>query len=191
MADFLLQAISFKKEILYRCICCGITFVFCVASVSELTDYRINYQRDSQLLSQIDKVVEETESDQRIGILNISYAWEEDFNFTYHEHISAITSSDWALSAGVQAYTQNTNQAKCIPLFSYRPVYQNEEDRQNLNLEELDAIYFYSQAEEKLYSVSIKKLNNQQYDFYMEDGTRCAALTEIDGVGQIEILKTA
>lgn len=191
LADFLLQAISFKKEILYRCICCGITFVFCVASVSELTDYRINYQRDSQLLSQIDKVVEETESDQRIGILNISYAWEEDFNFTYHEHISAITSSDWALSAGVQAYTQNTNQAKCIPLFSYRPVYQNEEGRQNLNLEELDAIYFYSQAEEKLYSVSIKKLNNQQYDFYMEDGTRCAALTEIDGVGQIEILKTA
>lgn len=190
LADFLLQAVSFKKEIVYRCICCGITFVFCVAAVSELTDYRINYQRDTQILSQIDKAADKPESDQRIGILNVSFAWEEDFNFFYHEHFSAITSSNWALTGGVRAYTQNANQAQFIPLFSYRPVYQDEADRKNLNLEGLDAIYYYSQSEQKLYPVSMKKINNQQYDFYMENGMRCAALTEIDGVGQIEILQT-
>ncbi len=80
-----------------------LTFLFCVGSTGELTDYQNAGRQDAKLLQQI---AEEDSIEKRIYY---------DSSVSYGQHILSVTHSDWSLTAGLRAVTKNTNVKEVSP----------------------------------------------------------------------------
>ncbi|UOO37506.1 hypothetical protein IZU99_09695 [Oscillospiraceae bacterium CM] len=81
-------------------------FACCVASVSELHDYRQTTLQDTAFTSRLsaalraDKLMKK---DLRVGIINLNASYLNDQNYFYHEHIHGVTESGWALHGALES----------------------------------------------------------------------------------------
>ena len=85
--------------------------VCCIASISELHDYRETTIADMKIA----ELTAETfatvtlESDAQIWLLNVDPSYVHDGNLYYHEHDTGVTSSAWALTGAVRAVSDRTD----------------------------------------------------------------------------------
>lgn len=100
----------------------------CVASVSELHDYRETYLADSAVTSAASNALADSEfsGEGAILLLNVDASYVTDANFYYHEHGYGVTSSDWALTGAVRAVSGRGDLPMLSPVSKYRPYITDE-----------------------------------------------------------------
>lgn len=159
----------------------------CIASISEIHDYKKTTENDARVVAVIGDRLEEDGykgADVNVGILNLDPSFLEDQNYFYHEHIHGVTESDWALTDAVEQYWRG-DRPKISPLRSetmYEP-WCHETRR----LSNFDAIYLYSHVEGTLTRVYIEEVGEEAYDLYDGDGGYLGYTWEEDFYGYIEL----
>ena len=83
----------------------ALALLFCIASVSELHDYRETTAADTRIAEAAAEAIESVSFNENdsIWLLNVDASYVEDGNFYYHEHDYGVTSSDWALTGAIRA----------------------------------------------------------------------------------------
>lgn len=104
-----------KGAVIQSAVVAALAFLCCVASVSELHDYREIRQADAAAAKSVAEVLPQ-ESGSSCWILNVKPTYLEDCNLFFHEHGYGVTSSDWALTGAVQYYAGRGNTGYTIPV---------------------------------------------------------------------------
>lgn len=93
----------------------------CVASVSELHDYRETTIADTQIASAAAVAFENTDfgEDDEIWLLNVNASYVSDGNLYYHEHDYGVSSSPWALTGAVRAISDRLSLPTITPISTY------------------------------------------------------------------------
>jgi len=139
-ADALLHILNEK---IYRIAVVTFCAVCCIASVSELYDYKLTTENDIAVVKSISEVIdEETDGAKRIAILNLSPSYLKEENYSYHEHIHGVTESEWALTAAFVASTEMWPEPQLVPLLFDDFLYKEWNYGTN-NLSVFDAVYYY------------------------------------------------
>jgi len=88
-----------------------LAFLCCIASISELHDYRETTIADTKIAKAVAKTFENTDFDENdsIWLLNVDPTYVSDGNFYYHEHNYGVTSSAWALTGAISAISGRTD----------------------------------------------------------------------------------
>ncbi len=111
----------------------ALALLCCVASISELHDYRDTTIADTRIAKAAAETFENMtfDTNDRIWLLNVDPSYVSDGNLYYHEHNYGATSSGWALTGAVSAISGRTD----IPFTSlFNPISDdvvfpvNEED---------------------------------------------------------------
>ncbi len=99
----------------------ALALVCCVASVSELHDYRETTLADTQLAEAAAEAFEGVSfsKNESIWLLNVNASYVSDGNFYFHEHDYGATASPWALTGVIRAVSGRGE----IPLVSPISVY--------------------------------------------------------------------
>lgn len=100
----------------------------CIASVSELYDYRQTTQADTLICTsaaQASTDLKAPAGEKRVvWLLNVDASYVEDGNFYFHEHDYGVTSSDWATTGAVAAIANRkgfSENFRFVPQSAYRP----------------------------------------------------------------------
>lgn len=80
---------------------------FC-ASASELNDYRLTYEHDTEIMAALADAVDLDAVTGHIALAGVEPDYLSDQNFYWHEHIHGVTESDWAMSGALYAYSGGT-----------------------------------------------------------------------------------
>ena len=112
----------FKKGALIQSVVVAVlAFLCCIASVSELHDYREIRQADAAVAKSVAEALP-SEAGSSFWILNVDDTYLEDCNFYFHEHGYGVTSSDWALTGAVQYYAGRNDTGHIIPVSEVRGI---------------------------------------------------------------------
>ena len=107
----------------------------CVASVSELYDYRQTTQADTLICTAAAQAAADLKApagEQRVvWLLNVDASYVEDGNFYFHEHDYGVSSSDWATTGAVAAIANRkafSENFRFVPLSASRPFAAADKD---------------------------------------------------------------
>jgi len=113
--DTLLRLITRSKRIVIVPVIALTIFVACIASVSELHDYRAVTEFDRATAesvieavenhSDVDKMNEET----RIAVINVGATALSDQNYRHHEHVASATGAGWSFTGLLRCLSGNGN----------------------------------------------------------------------------------
>ncbi|MBQ3100155.1 MAG: glucosyltransferase domain-containing protein [Clostridia bacterium] len=165
--DTLLRLITRSKKAIVVPFIAFVIFVSCIASVSELHDYREVTEFDNAVAQMI---VEGTESfiqakdadeDTDIAIINIDSATLAEQNYRHHEHISSATAASWSFTGLLRCLSGNGD----FPNVTAMPVDGNG--------------YFYYAAHGNSY-----RIENYDYVFVVKDGELLAVNPVQSSVGE-------
>ncbi len=95
-----------------------LTFTFLIVNVSELTDYKNASEADRLIAENIIKNIKDNtffNGDKSLILFNAETSYIEQ-NSYYNDHIHNITASDWALTGGVRAVSQNSRIKYLLPI---------------------------------------------------------------------------
>lgn len=83
----------------------------CVASISELHDYRETTIADTMIAKAVAEAVENVDfsGEESVWLLNVDPTYVSDGNLYYHEHDYGATSSAWALTGAITAISGRTD----------------------------------------------------------------------------------
>ncbi|MEA4896252.1 MAG: hypothetical protein VB064_13480 [Oscillospiraceae bacterium] len=83
----------------------ALALLCCVASVSELHDYRETTLADTRIATAASEAFEGVSfgNNDSIWLLNVDASYVKNGNFYYHEHNYGVTSSPWALTGAIRA----------------------------------------------------------------------------------------
>ena len=160
-----------KAEIVQGAIVAVLALLCCVASVSELHDYREVTQADTQLAQAADKAFkgESFDGTSSIWLLNVDASYVEGASFYYHEHGYGVTSSDWALTGAVRAISGRGELPMIKPISAHRTEpYVKRSDIESAK------IYFYADGE--LIPVSLIETGEAEWTAADKTGKRLARL---------------
>ena len=141
--------------------------LFFVVTVSELSDYRENYMADTAVTRSIAKTPMHGE---KIAVFGLKDSFLATQNFAYHEHISGVTSSSWALTGAVRCVKENVfEKVTYIPYdsaaeFLYKP--WNYEEKQ---IGGIDAAFVYDMDANALFPLRVTETGEGVYTLYTED----------------------
>ena len=159
--------------------------VFCVASVSELHDYRETTKNDAAFT---DILYDRLKADARldgstdIAVLNVEPSYLEDCNYLWHEHIHGVTESDWALSGALECRADIKKPPKVTPMPA-NPMYQPW-NHDTMQLDRFDVIYLYDG--EKLTEANIAP-EGSGWRLKDVSGASLGYTWEEDGYGYLEL----
>ncbi|MDP4152459.1 MAG: glucosyltransferase domain-containing protein [Bacillota bacterium] len=116
----------FKKHggIFTACVCTALCFIFTVAGVSEVSDYKDTFSNDNKVVNAITGELKKYGEDQNAVILNVRPSYLKEQNYSYHEHIHGVTESDWALTGAVQAAANKPDVPFITPIAPNAPIYE-------------------------------------------------------------------
>ncbi len=189
-ADALLRFITKNRTAAAAAV---LTAMCCVASVSELHDYRETYFYDQKAASAIYNELSRAGIDKksRTGILSLNASYLDDQNFYYHEHIHGATHSGWALYGAVSATAydagDNTVRGDIVPLATDGENFYAAWNRETKNLGGFDVLYYWDDKIGRLLPLRAERSDNGEYTLYFADGTICARTREENGIGYITL----
>ncbi len=143
-----------------------IVFVFSVAGVSEIHDYRENSIYDKNAAKAYIEAVENIDSSYRIGVLNLNEINIENSNYIFHEHITGVTGSDWSFLGCCRYFAKEFNMPTPIPLSIESYVYRPYNSDIN-SIENFDMLLWYDG--EKMNRVYWEKTDEKEYRIYGDD----------------------
>ena len=159
--------------------------VCCIASISELHDYRETTIQDQEFVGQLaDRLKSDglMKKELSVGILNLDPTYLEDQNYYYHEHIHGVTESDWALHGALE-----TISGYCIPDVTpvpADPMYKAWNYSTNW-LGNFDALYLYrNQQLIRIFAVARK---DGQFNICSADGALLGYTYEINHSGYLAL----
>ncbi|MGI6030970.1 MAG: hypothetical protein ACOX7F_05650 [Eubacteriales bacterium] len=160
--------------------------VFCVASVSELHDYRATWHADQQVVRTICMELNNGrgyEKQQRVGVLGMEDTFLPEQNFYYHEHIHGVTESWWALTGACACVSGNGDFPEVVPLPEAEVLYSYEQEQYRLS--GLEELYLYQAG--RLIPLTMEPVGEETYRLLWPDGTLYAETWEQDGVGYMQL----
>ena len=146
-----------------------------MASLSEVSDYRLTWQRDRQVGQAVLAALEADRIDGEalVGVLGVEASYLEDQNFYFHEHIHGCTESDWALSGLISALGDG-QQYQVTPL-PREPMYRRW-NREACLPERFDVLYFYDG--ERVEPVTLERTGENSFLVLDGDGGTIGAIWE-------------
>lgn len=139
---------------------CVIAFVFSIAGVSEIHDYRQNYIEDKKAATAYINTTENFDSDLRIGVFNLNEVNIDNSNYTFHEHIAGVTGGEWSFLGCCRYYAKKFDIPQPVPLsldtYIYRP-YNSDINA----IESFDKLLFYDDG--KMVEVNAEKIGDKEY----------------------------
>lgn len=171
MADALLGRLLSRlggRETAAAVLCGVLALVFCVASVSELHDYRATYEDDQTVMSAIRAGTEDGRALPAEGdtlILGIEPTYLPEQTFYFHEHIHGVTESRWALTGGLQCVSG----WKDFPYVNPLPSSVGAEKFAEM---EYAALYLYDRGSNTVQAVAARQEPDGTYDLLTPSGVR-------------------
>lgn len=164
----------------------GSVFVvlFCVTAVSEVADYKANYEADSRVVGAVAELAKENPGTGRIALLNVSASYVPELNCRFHEHIVGVTESTWALTGAVRCRNANTddwNTYVPIPLDEAYAYLRWEHGEKALS--SMDAVYAYDPDANTTARLRVEYAGDNVYLLYRADGELYGRITETDKNG--------
>ena len=92
-------------------IAAALALLCCVASISELHDYREATEADTTIAKAAAEAIEDVDfsGDESVWLLNVDPTYVIDGNLYYHEHDYGVTASSWALTGAITAISGRTD----------------------------------------------------------------------------------
>ena len=157
--------------------------VCCVASLSELSDYRDTYQTDQKIAQTVLSALEQDQvtAETTVGILNLKASYLPDQNFYYHEHIHGCTESNWAF-AGLLTAVGGRGLPSVTPLPT-TPMYQQWNYASN-RPDRFDLLYYYDG--EQLIPARLEATGEKSYQVTDDQGNLLGTIWEENGNGYFQ-----
>ena len=159
--------------------------VFCVASISELHDYRETTGNDlafTDLLHERLKADGRLDASTEIAVLNVEPSYLDDCNYLWHEHIHGVTESGWALSGALECRADLAKSPKVTPMPA-NPLYQPW-NHDAIHMDGFDVVYVFNG--EKLTEARITR-EGSGWRLKDASGTSLGYTWEEDGYGYLEL----
>lgn len=160
-------------------------FTCCIASVSEIYDYRATTENDTKIVT---AVTQQLKNDGyignkiRIGVLGVEASYLEDQNYYYHEHIHGVTESGWAMSGMAETLTGQKVDVTPIPA---NPAYRAW-NRPTMLPETFDVLYYYDDSSETLTKITAELRDDGVYEIFGESGEYIGYIREENSIGYFE-----
>lgn len=155
-------------------------FCACIASVSEIADYKQTHDDDMRVADTVSGIPEISAK-----IFGIAPTYLEDMNYMQNEHLHGCTESNWALSGCVTwklGYSVGF-----APLNTENGKYYAAWNMTSYRIREGDAVYAYDYTEnslEKLTAVfDIQSEDGEKISLYREDGSLYGTAEQTDREG--------
>ena len=106
----------------------ALALLCCVASISELHDYRETTIADTRIAKAAAVTFESVDFNEKdnIWLLNVDASYVSDGNFYYHEHDYGVTSSAWALTGAVETYCGDVPTISPVSTFRHFVIDESE-----------------------------------------------------------------
>ncbi len=176
MADALLTWLLNRlknSETVTAALCTVLALAFCIASVSELHDYKATYEDDQAVLTAICAGTSNGRDLPQEGdtlILGIEPSYLPKQNFSFHEHIHGVTESRWALTGGVQCVSGWKD-------FPYVKPLSAAVSAESFEKEEYSALYLYDHENAAVRAVTAQPAEDGTYDLLDAAGVRLGRIT--------------
>ena len=152
--------------------------IFSISSVSELADYKTTYEVDTDVVKSIAALKEQHPSKSKIAILNLDATYVEDGNFTFHEHVTGVTESSWALTGAVRCYNNNqTDGIQYIPMSLKKDYIYKKWEYSTKNIKSMDKVYYYD-FDNKLLLPILLEQTGTSFELYFENGEKLGTIVE-------------
>ena len=188
--DLILRLIIKNKRIVSNCITAVFALIFIIAGASETYDYHQSYKKDTAAITALAKL-SETAGNVRIGISNLNSTHLSDQNYLYHEHITGVTESEWALRGAIIATTGSEIKPSIVPLDVLNFPFYHGWNESIKRIDGFDRLYFWDEKAETLYPLYTEKTSddgeNFVYELYFPSGELCATVTHENGYGYITL----
>lgn len=127
MADAVLGLVLGRVKrgaVIEAAVASAVALLLCIASVSELHDYRQTTLADTEITRAAWEVLEDAElkEDRPVWLMNVDASYAENANFYFNEHGHGITASDWALTGAIRAISGDGDLQMITPVSVHRPV---------------------------------------------------------------------
>ncbi|MBQ8275750.1 MAG: hypothetical protein IJZ02_03905 [Clostridia bacterium] len=119
-----------RRQVKLRALLCGLTVcLFCVASVSEMYDYRATYRNDRAVVEAVVakmQAEEEPLKGKRVALIGCNATFLQEQNYYFNGHIVGVTAGEWSLYGAMAACYGGTVPCDVIPMstnesFLYSP----------------------------------------------------------------------
>lgn len=163
-----------------------LALAFCISAISEIHDYKETTEKDQKFIFILKTTLEQDgilRKGLNIGILNLETNYLQDQNFSYHEHITGVTSSEWALHGALESIAgQDIPNVSPLPK---NPMYApwNSSDMQIKNF---DVLYLYD-GDNQLIEVNAVEIGCEIYALYALDGSYFGYTWEEDQYAYLEV----
>ena len=160
--------------------------VCCIASVSEIYDYRETTGKDQQVAHLLIEMFDKDgylDNSLNVGIMNLKPSYLPNLNYMYHEHIHGVTESNWALQGIIESLA-GPDVPSVSPL-SDKPMYYPW-NATSMRLDNFDVLYVYD-GEETLTQVIALLRNEQLYELYDTAGNYIGYTWEENRYGYLEL----
>lgn len=180
IGDVLLRMLLGNRQNALAAVGSALTILFCVTAVSEIADYKTNYEYDQRVVGEVAKLTADNAGVGKIAILNLSASYVPELNCLYHEHVVGVTESTWALTGAVRCYNGSVDDYN-----SYVPIPLDETyaylswEYSEKTLSAMDAVYAYDADTNTLLPIRVAYAGNDVYMLYREDGSLYGKITEI------------
>ncbi len=154
-------------------LCGAMAFVFCVAAVSELHDYRAAWEADQAVMAAILEGTDNGASLPSEGenlILGVESCYLEEQNFYFHEHIHGVTESRWALTGGLQCVSGRRD-------FPYVTPLPAAVDAQTFGGMDCASLWLYEPDCQTVRAVTARPAADGSYDLLAGDGSLAGRVT--------------
>ena len=188
--DVILRCILKSRHTAYVSVSAAFALIFIIAGASETYDYQKSYKADTVCINALEDIVK-TGGNSRIGIINMNATHLSGQNYFYHEHITGVTESEWALrGALVAAYGEFS--PSIVPLDAVRFPFYHGWNESAKRIDGFNVLYFWDNEAAALRRlVAIKSSENGEnfvYElYYFDTGDLCATVTHENGYGYITL----
>ena len=162
-----------NAETVTAVLCTFLAAVFCVASLSELHDYKATYEDDQAVLSAICAATNDGRALPSEGdtlILGVEPSYLPAQNFSFHEHIHGVTESRWALTGGLQCVSGWKD-------FPYVKPLSAAVSAEAFAKEEYAALYLYDHETHAVQPVTARLSEDGAYDLLDSNGIAAGRIT--------------
>ncbi|MBQ6824566.1 MAG: hypothetical protein IJN82_02345 [Clostridia bacterium] len=163
----------------------GLSFVFCIASVSELHDYKQTYENDNRAAQAVLKTVDFEDTTSKIGILGLEKSFLKDQNYFWHEHVHGCTESNWAFSGLLRYYTGIPTLSNITPLPAEH-IYAGWNYESN-RIDGFEQIYYYHYEENTLELLAVEQTGERSFLLYGADGNLFGEVYDEQGIGKLKM----
>lgn len=179
LADLVLRRIAFSKKNVAAAVSAFVALIFCICSVSELADYKATYAADSRVVGTVAQIASEYPEGGKVAILNIDDSYVHEQNYKFHEHVSGVTSSDWALTGAVRCYNENPNEWITYVPISLRKqeIYQKWEWAVK-TISSMDGVYVYEYTSNTIEPLTVQYEGKNSFLLYRADGRLFGRIVE-------------